>query len=170
LNVLVSACLLGRPVRYDGSAKTAAHSALVQWAAEGRLVALCPEIAAGFATPRAPAEIEERRDGSEVLAGRAVVREATGADVTSAYCEGARAALAIARQKGCRFALLTDGSPSCGSNFIYDGSFSGQIHEGVGVTTALLRENGVEVFAETEIDLLTKRMSRGARTARSQSA
>jgi uncharacterized protein YbbK (DUF523 family) len=170
LKVLVSACLLGRPVRYDGSAKSATHPALAQWAADGRLVALCPELAAGFAAPRPAAEIVERRDGSDVLAGRAVVREATGGDVTSAYVRGARAALALAREAGCRFALLTDGSPSCGSRFIYDGSFSGQTHDGVGVTAALLRENGVEVFAETEIDRLAERMSRGATADRPGSA
>jgi uncharacterized protein YbbK (DUF523 family) len=170
LNVLVSACLLGRPVRYDGSAKTVAHAALARWAAEGRLVALCPELAAGFTTPRPPVEIGESRDGSEVLAGRAVVREATGADVTSAYLDGARVALSLARRTGCRFALLTDGSPSCGSRFIYDGSFSGQIIEGVGVTAALLRENGVEVFTEAEIGVLSERMSRGPRAAQSASS
>lgn len=86
--------------------------------------------------------------------------EATGADVTNLFVSGARAALALAQMHGCGFALLIDGSPSCGSGFIYDGHFAGRRHIGAGVTAALLRENGIEVFAETEIDALEDRLSR----------
>lgn len=85
--------------------------------------------------------------------------EATGTDVTARYVAGAQAALETARQNNCRFALLVDGSPSCGSGFIYDGSFGGRKHSGTGVTAALLRNHGIEVFAETEIDALANRLS-----------
>jgi uncharacterized protein YbbK (DUF523 family) len=157
--ILVSACLLGRPVRYNGSAKTLIHPALEVWRAEGRLVSLCPEIAGGFATPRPPAEIEDAQLGQDVLSGRAR-DEATGADVTALYLAGAQAALALARHSACAFALLVDGSPSCGSSFIYDGRFASRRHAGAGVTTALLRDNGIEVFAESEIDALQARLTR----------
>jgi len=156
--ILVSACLLVQPVRYNGSAKAAAHPLLEQWRQEGRTVAVCPELAAGFGVPRPAAEIAEARDGEAVLGGTASVIEATGADVTDRYLAGAQSALALALEQECRFAVLTDGSPSCGSGFIYDGSFGGRKHPGIGVTTALLRQHGIEVFAETEIDALHARL------------
>ena len=157
--ILVSACLLGRPVRYDGSAKTLAHAALEQWRADDRLVVICPELAAGFMTPRPPAEIADRRSGRDVLSNGARVIEAIGADVTELYLQGARAALSLACAYDCRFALLTDGSPSCGSGFICDGAFVGRKHMGEGVTSALLRENGIEVFSEAQIAVLQERLS-----------
>jgi len=156
--ILVSSCLLGQPIRYNGSAKSAAHPLLEQWRQEGRLVAICPELSAGFGVPRPAAEIAEARDGEAVLAGAASVIEATGGDVTDLYVAGAQSALALALEHDCRFAVLTDGSPSCGSGFIYDGSFGGRRHAGIGVTTALLRQHGIEVFAETEIDVLQARL------------
>lgn len=157
--ILVSACLLGRPVRYNGSAKAMAHPALERWQRDGRLVAICPELTAGLSVPRPPAEIAEGQSGQEVLAGTAQVLEATGADVTNLYIAGAHAALALAREHDCRFALLIDGSPSCGSGFVYDGSFSGRKHGGAGVMAALLRQHGIEVFADSEIDALQARLS-----------
>jgi len=119
--ILISACLLGRPVRYDGRGKALTHDALERWKTEDRLVPVCPEIMAGFATPRPPAEIEPGAGGSAVLDGRARVFEKTGRDVTALYLNGADATLEIARQNRCRFALMTDGSPSCGSGFVHGG-------------------------------------------------
>lgn len=158
--ILVSACLLGRPVRYDGSAKSAGGGLLQTWEAEGRLVAICPELSAGFGVPRPPAEIAGAASGDDVLTGNARVVEATGADVTNRYVAGAQAALDLALANGCAFALLVDRSPSCGSNAIYDGTFSGASHFGAGVTTALLRQHGVEVYAETAIEALAERLAR----------
>jgi uncharacterized protein YbbK (DUF523 family) len=150
--ILVSSCLIGRPVRYDGSAKSCHHDALSRWAAEGRLVSVCPEMLAGFATPRPAAEIAERKDGGAVLVRQARVVEGTGNDVTEAFIEGAMRTLNIAVQQSCQFALLTDGSPSCGSNYIYDGGFSGRRHDGEGVVAALLRRNGIAVFSPDSIE------------------
>ena len=149
--ILVSACLLGQPVRYDGRANELRDDLLARWKAEGRLVPICPEISAGFGTPRPPAEIAAGSDGREVLSGRARVFEATGADVTGPFLEGARRALETAERNGCRFALLTDGSPSCGSTFIHAGGFDGRSKPGLGVVAALLSAKGVAVFAETQI-------------------
>ncbi len=158
--ILVSACLLGRPVRYNGSAKPLEHPALERWRQEGRVVAICPELTAGFSVPRPPAEIAAGKDGRAVLAGSARVFEQTGGDVTGLFVAGAQAALALARQHDCRFALLIDGSPSCGSGFIHDGSFSGQKHAGAGVTATLLREHGIEVFSDRDIEMLDQRLTR----------
>lgn len=152
--ILVSACLLGRPVRYNGAAKPLGHPAIERWEAEGRIVSVCPELSAGFSVPRPPAEISCGAAGAEVLAGTARVMDATGRDVTDLYVAGAEAALKLAEANGCAFALLIDGSPSCGSGFIYDGSFAGRRHAGNGVTAALLQQNGISVFSDTQIDAL----------------
>jgi len=155
LKILVSACLAGHPVRYNGkakSAKEAAHEALLaRWRDEGRLVTVCPEVAAGFPTPRPPAEIQLRRSGADVLAAEATIKDNTGADVTALFIAGAQHALERALAENCRFALLADGSPSCGSSFIHDGAFSGSTHPATGVTVALLQRNGIRVFAESQI-------------------
>ncbi|MBB6407490.1 DUF523 domain-containing protein [Mesorhizobium sangaii] len=164
--VLVSACLLGSKVRYNGSYRLNDHPTLARWQAEGRIVQICPEIAAGFSTPRPPTEIRGTGDGSAVLRGQGRVVEQTGNDVTALYLEAGKLALDLARETGCRYAVLTDGSPSCGSSFIYDGSFSGNRMAGHGTTTALLEANGIRVFSEDGIDelddLLTGPGSAGA--------
>ena len=154
--VLVSACLLGRKVRYNGSDKLSDHPVLSRWQAEGRVVPICPEVAAGFGTPRPPAEIVGAADGAEVICGRGRVVEDTGRDVTSLYLDGGRMALEMAEQTGCSYAVLTDGSPSCGSTFIYDGSFSGRMRPGRGTTTALLEAHGIAVYPEGRIDELDR--------------
>ncbi|KVP18054.1 hypothetical protein WJ86_03100 [Burkholderia multivorans] len=149
--ILVSACLAGLPVRYDGSAKTVADALLQTWRDEGRLVVVCPEVAAGFGTPRRPAEIRLHRSGGDVLAGAASICDDAGTDVTAMFIDGAHHALRQAAAHGCRYALLADGSPSCGSSFIYDGTFSGNRHAGVGVTTALLERHGIRVFPPSRL-------------------
>lgn len=155
--VLVSACLMGAPVRYDGKGKPLAAEAIELLSARCRLVPLCPELAGGFQVPRPPAEIEGGRTGDDVLDGRARVLELGGRDVTALFIAGAEAALSQARDQACRLALLIDGSPSCGSQAIYDGKFRGQKHAGNGVTTALLARHGIEVFTPSQIDVLLTR-------------
>lgn len=153
--ILISACLVGRPVRYNGSDKSSgAEEVISRWQDERRLVLLCPEVAVGFSTPRPPAEIlgpYEDCDGAAVLTGRACVIEDTKRDVSDLYIQAARDAVDFARQNGCRHAVLTDGSPSCGSTFIYDGSFTGVRKSGVGTTTAALKNAGIFVWNEEAI-------------------
>jgi uncharacterized protein YbbK (DUF523 family) len=127
---------------------------LQTWRDEGRLVVVCPEVAAGFGTPRRPAEIQLRRNGRDVLDGTARICDNAGADVTALFIEGARHALQQALAHDCRYALLADGSPSCGSSFIHDGTFSRVAHEAAGVTAALLERHGIRVFAPDGIDEL----------------
>jgi len=150
--ILVSACLLGSPVRYNGSDRLVENSLLTLWRKQGRIVPLCPEVAAGFPTPRPPAEIEPGLLGDDVLAGRARIFDQTGADVTSPFRLGAETALS----QGCRFALLTDGSPSCGTSSVYSGHFDGVAREGAGVVAALLSQNGITVFSENQIGQLAE--------------
>lgn len=158
--ILVSACLAGLPVRYNGTAKTARDAWLAAWRDEGRLVIVCPEVAAGLPTPRPPAEILLRRCGADVLDHQATIGDHTGADVTAFFIAGARHALERAKAEACRYALLADGSPSCGSTFIYDGGFSGTRHAAAGVTATLLRAHGIRVFAESQIAELAAAVSR----------
>ncbi|MBH3430870.1 DUF523 domain-containing protein [Pseudomonas alkylphenolica] len=148
--VLVSACLLGQPVRYDGRAS--GHPDLLQqWQGEGRVVPLCPEVAGGLPTPRPPAEIPGGQ-GAAVLDGDAQVLTVTGEDVSAQFLTGAQLALELVRRHGIRIAVLKSGSPSCGNRLTYDGTFSGTKVSGEGVTVALLRREGVQVFSELELD------------------
>ncbi len=149
--ILVSACLMGRRVRYDGAAKTSGDALLAAWRREGRLVPFCPEVEGGLPVPRPAAEIEGGAGGEAVLAGTARVLTAGGADVTEAFLAGARAALAAARAHGVRVAVLKEGSPSCGSLTVHDGAFGGGRVPGHGVTTALLERHGVAVFGEDRV-------------------
>lgn len=156
--ILVSACLIGWPVRWDGSAKTAHHPLLAKWAEEGRLVPLCPETMAGMATPRPAVEIAPEATAADVLSGSGAVRDAAGVDHADAFREGARIALATARVRAARFALTTDGSPSCGAALIADGTHSGRRRLGEGVAVRALRDAGIEVFTLDDIELLAARL------------
>lgn len=147
--ILVSRCLLGHRVRYDGGA-SGPFDQLAHWQAEGRVVALCPEVAGGLPTPRAAAEIPGGQ-GSEVLDGRAQVLTSDGEDVSGEFLDGARQALALVQRHGIRIAVLKAHSPSCGNVLTYDGSFSGVKVQGAGVTAALLARHGVQVFSELQL-------------------
>lgn len=142
---LVSACLLGLPCAYDGRGHPVDD--LLALAACGQVVPICPEVAGGLPIPRPPAEIVGG-DGGDVLDGRARVVTVAGDDVTAAFLRGAERALAVARQHGIVTAILRQRSPSCGSTCICDGTHSGTLVPGQGVTAALLRRHGVEVFAD----------------------
>ena len=149
--LLVSACLLGNPVRYDGKSKALADDTLRQLQQAGRLVAFCPEMAGGLPVPRAPAEIIDG-DGDAVISGQARVRTRDGADVSRQFIDGAERALQLCRDHDIHVAVLTESSPSCGSSQIYDGSFTRRAIETSGVTTALLRQHGVQVFSQFQLD------------------
>ncbi|OWA09969.1 purine-nucleoside phosphorylase [Streptomyces sp. CS113] len=148
--ILVSACLMGRPVRYDGGAKTVGDEVVGRWRDEGRVVVFCPEVSGGLPVPRPPAEIVGG-DGADVLDGVARVLTASGEDVSRQFVRGALLALGAARAASVRVALLKESSPSCGSLRVYDGRFAGTRVPGHGVTTALLRRAGVRVFGEDRI-------------------
>ena len=140
-NLLISACLLGIPCRYDG--KSVPKADVTALSAKYNLIPICPEIYGGLPTPRTPSE----RIGENVI-----MRD--GTDVTENYKRGAEASLQFALANGCRKALLKERSPSCGKNMIYDGSFTGTLVPGNGVTAQLLSDHGIEIFGESEIENL----------------
>lgn len=141
--ILVSACLLGDRVRFDGRDKGVHHPVLARWLSEGRVVKVCPEVAGGLGVPRPPAE---RQPDGRVLAD-------TGADVSSAFKDGAAFAVKLAREHQIAIAVLKEGSPSCGSGYVYDGTFTKTKLVGeAGETTLALRALGVQVFSEHQWD------------------
>jgi uncharacterized protein YbbK (DUF523 family) len=136
---MISACLLGLPTRYDGSACPDAR--MIGLARIGPVIAICPEVMAGLPTPRPPAQID-RGDGADVLDGRARVRSANGEDVTAAFIKGAETVAEIARRCGVERAYLKDRSPSCGACHIKRGR---RTAAGQGVCAALLQRMGLHI-------------------------
>lgn len=123
---------------------------IAQWLAEGRVIAVCPEVEAGMTIPREPAEILGG-DGVDVLNGEANVIEKSGGKVTREFLSGAHVALELCNRHHIKVAVLAEFSPSCGSSSIYDGAFAGNKVPGMGVTAALLRRHGVQVFHQHDL-------------------
>jgi uncharacterized protein YbbK (DUF523 family) len=151
--ILVSACLIGERVRYDGRVLPVADEWLRRWNRQGRLLAFCPEVGGGLPVPRQRAEIVGG-GGDAVFDGAARVVAQDGKDITAAFVGGAGKAFALCQALAIRLAVLSESSPSCGSATIYDGSFAGTKIAGMGVTSALLRKHGIRVFNQHETKML----------------
>lgn len=162
--ILVSACLLGEKVRYNGSDVKMSNTVLMELAAHFSLIPCCPELEGGLSVPRLPAEItaEEETGGESVLKGLARVITVEGDDVTEHFLLGAKATLKICKSQDIRFAILTERSPSCGSGKIYDGTFTGRLVPGAGVTAALLRNNGIKVYNQDQLEELKMTLAGGS--------
>ena len=141
MKLLVSACLLGLPCRYDGASKP--QPWVEELARQHELIPVCPEQMGGLPTPRDPSE---RRGGRVVMC--------TGEDVTEQYRRGASCALRLYELLGCEAAVLKERSPSCGCGAVYDGTFTGTLTAGDGVTAALLRTRGIRVLGESQVQVL----------------
>lgn len=137
--VVVSACLLGLPTRYDGSSE--ASPEVKEAAGDRVLVPVCPEQSGGLPTPRPP-HFFERGTGEDVLRGRTRVVNEAGGDATEDFLRGARMMLRVAELVGAREAWLKEKSPSCGVRWT---TSSGETVPGAGVATALLRQHGIVV-------------------------
>lgn len=138
MNILVSACLLGIDCRYCGDGKFSEE--VYKLKDKHNLIPVCPEQLGGLTTPRTPAEIVD---------GRVVTKE--GADVTERFKKGAEETLKIAKLLDCKTAILKCKSPSCGHGKIYDGTFTGTLIDGNGITAAKLMENNIKVMTEEDI-------------------
>ncbi|MBQ8338471.1 MAG: DUF523 domain-containing protein [Oscillospiraceae bacterium] len=141
MNILVSACLLGRNCRYDGKSKPC--DAVIALSEKHNLIPVCPEMDGGLSCPRTPCE----RVGDRVVSK-------TGEDKTAEYQKGAEIALETAKKQGCKYAIMKAKSPACSSTEIYDGTFSGALVEGNGVVADLLVKNGITVLTEDMLALL----------------
>ena len=142
-SVLISACLLGIKCRYDGDGREYDLKNLKE---KFNLIPICPEIYGGLPTPRVP---------SEIVGDKVINRE--GRDVTGQYEKGAYETVKLAKMFGVKYAVLKAKSPSCGKGEVYDGTFSKALIPGDGITVKFLKELGVEVFTENEIDVLLKK-------------
>lgn len=147
--ILVSACFLGERVRYNGKVQRLTSELLQKWREQGRLVSICPEVISGLSVPRPPAEINPKTN-------KVITKEYV--DVTQEFNYGAQQALLLCQQHNIEFALLKESSPSCGSNTIYDGSFSQKKIAGEGITVKLLRQHGIKVFSENTIGALAEQI------------
>ncbi|WP_066716116.1 DUF523 domain-containing protein [Clostridium sp. Marseille-P299] len=145
MNILVSACLLGVPCRYDGQSKI--NESIYKLNEHHTLIPICPEQLGGLSTPR---------DSSERVGDKIITNNSK--DVSDAFYLGAKQALYIAQTCHCKIAILKEKSPSCGNKMIYDGTFSGHLIPGMGVCAELLMKHGIKVYGESELDLLAKEL------------
>lgn len=139
MNILVSACLLGENCKYSGGNNE--NEKVIALGTKHKLIPICPECFAGLPIPRVPSEI---RDGK--------VFSKNGIDLTEEFIDGAEKSLYVAEESGCRIAVLKERSPSCGFGKIYDGTFSGNIINGNGITAQLLYDNGIIIYGESQVD------------------
>ena len=135
---LCSACLLGIKCRYDGKSKP--NKKVLELAKKEILIPVCPEQLGGLSTPREPAEQK----------GKKVITK-SGKDVTKNFVRGAKQVLKIAKLFGIKEAILKQRNPSCGCGQVYDGTFTGTIIEGDGVTASLLKKHGIKVISEEDL-------------------
>ena len=146
--ILVSACLCGINCKYNGG--NSLNKEILDMYLRGEVVPVCPEQLGGLPTPRVAKEIAEGT-GADVLDGNAEVISKNGEDFsTHEFVIGAENTLKIAQALGIKKAILKQRSPSCGFGQVYDGSFSGKIILGNGVTAELLHRNGIEILTEED--------------------
>lgn len=137
--ILISYCLLGKNCKWNGRSNYSEKIAALSEKYE--LIPICPEVFGGLPTPRIPSEIVGDRVYNQIFL-----------DVTDRYIEGAKEALRIAEKFQVRYAILKERSPSCGVHRVYDGQFQRKTIEGMGIAARLLKENGIEVFSDEEIE------------------
>jgi uncharacterized protein YbbK (DUF523 family) len=140
IEYLVSACLCGIPCRFDG--KTSIDPEVEKLVRRGKALPVCPEVLGGMSIPRTGVEII-RGEGKDVLSGSALVISENSEDMTRFLLRGALASLKIAQRFGVKTAIFKQRSPSCGCGQI---KRKGRRLRGDGVTTALLKKEGIEVM------------------------
>ena len=158
MKILVSSCLLGEDVRYDGNNSSIAFNPKFAFSSkelfmdilcENEIYSFCPEVAGGLGIPRTPAEIVNNEKPF-------IVKNEDGQDVTINFLLGAKKALDVCKEENIKVALLKANSPSCGNIQIYDGTFSNNLIDGQGLTARLLKDNDIEVFNEEQLKELSK--------------
>ena len=151
IKILVSACLVGETVQYDGRKIPVDSPILAQWLEEGRVISYCPEVAGGMPVPRLPAEIQSG-DGRDVLTGKAKIMNTDQVEVTDHFLQGARSVVPFLEDNLIKMAVLKSLSPACSIYNIYDGSFSRKIRSGAGVLATFLHDYPVQLFNEFELE------------------
>ena len=146
---IISACLCGVNCKYNG--KNNLNERCLKLFKEGKAVLVCPEQLGGLTTPRKPVELDS--PAREVVEGSGKAIDSEGIDVTKQFLDGAYETLKIAKELGANKAILKEGSPSCGVNFVYDGTFKGNKIEGKGVTAYVLEQEGIEIFSDEDLEV-----------------
>ncbi|KAF0091948.1 MAG: hypothetical protein FD141_132 [Fusobacteria bacterium] len=141
---IVSACLAGIKCRYDG--KSSENEFVMRLIKEDKAFAVCPELLGGLKTPRPACEVTIDTDGNR----KVVTKDGKG--YTKEFEEGARKTLEFAKKKGINKAILKSKSPSCGCGLIHDGSFTGALTRGDGLTAELLIKAGLEVYTDKQLE------------------
>ena len=136
--VLISACLVGDKVRYDG--KGSYDPRIKELLEYVELVPFCAEMEGGLKAPRPKSEIRRNQVINEL-----------GKDVTRNFVDGAKKGLNICNYLDIKVAILKEHSPSCGVNEIYDGTFRKRLVKGEGYLTRILRQNGIRVISSEDI-------------------
>jgi uncharacterized protein YbbK (DUF523 family) len=139
MKILVSACLLGENCKYNGGNNK--NDKVIELGEKHTLIPICPECFGGLPIPRVASEIKDGR-----------VYSKNGNDVTEEFNDGAEKALYVAEESGCQIAILKERSPSCGFGKVYDGTFSGNLVTGNGITAQLLYDHGITILGETRVD------------------
>lgn len=130
---------------YDGRNRLDAR--IERMVRSSEALAACPEMLGGLGAPRERSEVRGG-DGEAVLAGRAKAVTISGRDISRFLVNGAGKTLRLAGMYGIKKAVLKSKSPSCGCGLIYDGTFTGRLKKGDGVTASLLKKNGIQVLTE----------------------
>lgn len=151
---IISACLCGVNCRYDG--KNSANERCLKLFREGKAVLVCPEQLGGLPTPRNSVELNASAE--KVINGEGKAVNTEGEDVTEQFIKGAYETLKIANELGANKAILKEGSPSCGYNRVYDGTFSGNKVKGKGITAYLLEKEGITVFSDEELEISNNKL------------
>jgi len=147
--ILVSACLAGINCNYKGESKP--NEKIIELIKRGKAIPICPEQLGGLTTPRSGARILSG-NGDDVLDGKSKLITDDGQDVTQQYLRGAYETLRIAKEFDVSIAILKQGSPSCGNGYTQGGKEYRKLVEGDGVTTALLKKNGIKVYSEEDLE------------------
>src|SRR6476620_1082425 len=107
--ILVSACLAGFDVKYNGSHNL--NEKIKKWFEDKKVLPICPEVLGGLSIPREPAEIVGG-EGEDVLDEKAKVITNTGKDVTKEFIKGAEETLKIMKDDGAKIIIMKERSPS----------------------------------------------------------
>ncbi|MDU1400270.1 DUF523 domain-containing protein [Finegoldia magna] len=142
-NVLISACLLGVDCKYNGSNNKLDDGIIHSLKEKYNLIPVCPEIMGGMPTPRNPVEISDGK-----------VFDYDGEEFTKEFEKGSEEVVKLAKLYDATIAILKENSPSCGSNYIYDGTFNHQKIKGMGIAAHKLSKENIKLFSEENIKIL----------------
>ncbi len=140
--VLISSCLLGKNVKYNGKNNLIEQNYFIEkLKSSNLLIPVCPEVDGGLPIPRVPVEILKERALNK-----------NGEDKTREFKKGAKIALENISQNDIKMAIMKSKSPSCGRDWIYDGSFTKTLIQGDGITIKFLKQQQIQIFTEEELD------------------